>query len=69
MAEKTAAKETEKKEPEVAIFARYVGNGKQYFIDVPAKDLSKEEFDRLPTLAQREVLAGTIYRVEEGGTK
>lgn len=69
MAEKTDAKETEKKEPKPVIFARYVGNGKQFFIDVDAKDLTKEEFDRLPSLAQRDVLAGTIYKVAEGGDK
>lgn len=64
---KTDTKDTTKKEPKVVIFARYVGDGKQFFIDVPARDLTKEDFERLPTLAQRDVLAGTIYKVADSG--
>lgn len=63
MPEKNGAKDPKSKEPEVVIFARYVGNGKQYFIDVDARDLTREEFDRLAPLAQRDVLAGTIYEI------
>ncbi len=45
------------------IFARYVGGGSQFFVGVPAKDLTKEEFDSLEPLSQRDVLAGTIFNV------
>ena len=42
------------------IYVRYTGDG-AFFIGVPAKDLTKEEFDGLGPLEKRDVLAGTIY--------
>jgi hypothetical protein len=55
--------DAEKQEPEVVIFARYVGDGTQFFIDVPARDLTREEFNDLSPFGQRDVLASEIYEV------
>lgn len=50
--------------PKAKVHARYVGNGKQFFIGVPAKDLDKSEFDALTLAQQRDVLASSIYEVD-----
>ena len=49
------------------VHVRYVGDGKQYFIGVPARDLTKEEYDRLDPLARRNVDASDLY--ERAGAK
>ena len=56
-------RKTQQKQDEAqpAIHVRYVGNGRQYFIGVPARDLTREEFDGLNAIDRRDVLAGTIY--------
>jgi hypothetical protein len=42
------------------VYVRYTGK-RQFFIGVPARDLTKEEFDGLSPEAQRDVLESTIY--------
>ena len=32
------------------VYVRYVGDKKQYFIGIPARDLTKDEFDALGPL-------------------
>jgi hypothetical protein len=49
------------------VHVRYVGDGKQYFIGVPARDLTKEEYDRLGPSERRDVDASSIY--ERAGAK
>jgi hypothetical protein len=49
------------------IHVRYVGDGKQYFIGVPARDLTKEEYDRLDPASRRDVDASDLY--EKAGAK
>lgn len=49
------------------VHVRYVGNGKQYFIGVPTRDLTKEEYDALDPLARRDVDASDLY--ERAGAK
>lgn len=62
--QETKSEETEQKAPPV--FVRYRGDG-AVFIGVPARDLTKEEFDNLDPLQRRDVLAETIYEVVENG--
>jgi len=50
-----------KKEKSAETFVRYVGNGKQFFIGVDTRDLTKDEFDALEPLRQRDVLASPLY--------
>ncbi len=50
-----------KKEESAETFVRYVGNGKQFFIGVDARDLTKDEFDALEPMRQRDVLARSLY--------
>lgn len=52
---------------EAKVHVRYVGNGKQFFIDVPARDMTKDEFDGLSAGQRRNVEASNIY--EFVGTK
>lgn len=59
------AKKAETKEAaERVVFVRYTGN-RQFFIGVPARDLTKDEFDALDPLQQRDVLASDIYEKPE----
>ncbi len=50
-----------KKEKGAEVFVRYMGNGKQFFIGVDARDLTKDEFEALEPLRQRDVLASSLY--------
>lgn len=52
------------------IHVRYVGDGKQFFIGVPPRDLTKEEFDNLVPARKRDVEASSIYKfVAKSGAK
>lgn len=42
------------------VYVRYTGK-RQFFIGVPAEDLTKDEFDALSPENQRDVLASDIY--------
>jgi hypothetical protein len=50
------------------IFVRYVGDKdggiKQFFIGVPARDLTEEEYDNLDPFVKRDIVASDIYEFE-----
>jgi hypothetical protein len=64
MAARAKKAETKEAAP-VAVHLRYVGDKRQFFIGVPARDLTKAEFDALDPLQQRDVLASNIYEQPE----
>lgn len=47
----------------VPVHVRYVGGGKQFFIGIPARDLTKAEYDRLDLGQKRDVDSSDIYEV------
>jgi hypothetical protein len=47
--------------PEAKVHVRYVGNGKQFFIGAPARDLTEDEFNGLDALARRDIAASPLY--------
>lgn len=51
------------------VHVRYVGNGKQFFIGVPARDLTKEEFDRLDPNERRDVESSDLYSFVKSPSK
>lgn len=53
----------------VKVRVRYVGNGKQFFLGVPARDLSEQEFDALEPGQQRDVVASDLYEFETKKSK
>lgn len=61
MADETKNEEV-KKDAKKPVIIRYTGEG-AFFIGIPAKDLTEDDFKALEPYQQTQVLAGTIYKI------